>query len=55
MLGKSDTGNSVIVANETISKALRQYLTNKQGKHEIKELQKTATSDTTHMLRRVLT
>jgi hypothetical protein len=29
-------------ANGTISKSLRQYLSNVPGKHEIKELQKTS-------------
>ena len=32
----------IIGANETISKSFRQYLSNIPGKHNIKELQKTA-------------
>jgi hypothetical protein len=38
----------------TISKSLRQYLINILGKHEIKELQKTAMLGTAHKLRQVL-
>ena len=38
----------------TITKSLRQYLSNIPGKHEIKELQKTAILGTAHMLRKVL-
>jgi hypothetical protein len=38
----------------TISKSLRQYLNNKPGKHEIKELQKTATFGTAPIPRKVL-
>ena len=38
----------------TISKSLRQYVSNIPGKHEIKELQKTAILVTTHLLRKVL-
>jgi hypothetical protein len=41
-------------ATGTISKSLRQYLSNKQGKHKIKELQKTVILDTSHILREVL-
>jgi 5,10-methylenetetrahydrofolate reductase len=37
-----------------ISKSLRQYLSNIPGKHDIKELQKTAILGTTHILRKVL-
>jgi hypothetical protein len=44
-----------IGATGTISKSLRQYLSNIPGKHEIKELQKTAILGTTHILRKVLT
>jgi hypothetical protein len=42
----STTGNSR--ATGTISKSLRQYLSNILGKYEIKELQKTAILCTTH-------
>jgi hypothetical protein len=38
----------------TISKSLRQYLCNIPGKHEIKELRKTAILGTAHRLREVL-
>jgi hypothetical protein len=41
-------------ATGTISKSLRQYLSNVPGKREIKELQKTATLGTAHRLREVL-
>jgi len=37
----------------TISKSLRHYLSNIPGKHEIKELQKTAILGTAHILRKV--
>jgi len=37
-----------------ISKSLRQYVSKIQGKHEIKELQKTAILGTAHKLREVL-
>jgi len=42
------------VATETISKSPRQYLSNISGKHEIKELQKTAILGTAYILREVL-
>jgi hypothetical protein len=38
----------IIGATGTISKSLRQYLSNIQGKHEIKELLKTAILGTAH-------
>jgi len=41
-------------ATETISKSLRQYLSNIPGKQEIKVLQKTAVLGTAHILRKVL-
>ena len=41
-------------ATGAISKSLRLYLSNVQGKHEIKELQKTAILGTAHKLREVL-
>jgi hypothetical protein len=37
-------------ATGTISKSLRQYLSNKPGKHKIKELHKTAILGTAHIL-----
>jgi hypothetical protein len=39
----------------TISKSFRKYVSNITGKHEIKELQKTAILGTAHILRKVLT
>jgi len=39
----------------TISKSFRKYVSNTTGKHEIKELQKTAILGTAHILRKVLT
>jgi len=44
----------IIIIIKTISKSLRQYLSNVSGKHEIKELHKTATLGTAHKLREVL-
>ena len=44
----------VIGATGTISVSLRQYLSNKPGKHEIRELQKTAILGTAHKQREVL-
>jgi len=44
----------IMRATGTISKSLRQYLSNISGKHEIKELHKTATLGTAHKLREVL-
>ena len=45
----------VIGATGTISKSFRKYLSNLPGNHEVKELQKTATLGTAHILRKVLT
>jgi hypothetical protein len=44
----------IIGATGTISKSFRKYLSNIPGKHEIKELQKTAILGTAHILRKVL-
>jgi hypothetical protein len=44
----------IIGATGPMSKSLRQYLTNISGKHEIKELQKSAISGTAHIPREVL-
>jgi hypothetical protein len=41
-------------ATGTISKSFRKYLSNIPGKHEIKELQKTAILGTAHTLWKVL-
>jgi hypothetical protein len=40
-------------ATGTISKSFRKYLSSIPGKHDIKELQKTATLGTAHILRKV--
>jgi len=44
----------IIVATGTISKSFIKYVSNIPGKHEVKELQKTATLGTAHILRKVL-
>ena len=44
----------IIVATGTISKLFRKYLSKIPGKHEVKELQKTAILGTAHILRKVL-
>ena len=44
----------IIGATGTISKSFRKYLSNIPGKHEVKELQKTAILGTAHILRKVL-
>ena len=44
----------IIRVTGNISKSLRQNLSNTSGKHEIKELQKTAILGTVHKLREVL-
>jgi len=38
----------------TISKSFRKYVSSIRGKHEVKELQKTAILGTAHILRKVL-
>ena len=45
----------IICATGTISKSFRKYVSNIPGKHEVKELQKTAILGTAHVLRKVLT
>jgi hypothetical protein len=45
----------IIGATGTISKSCRKYLSSVPGKHDIKELQKTAILGTAHTLRKVLT
>ena len=45
----------IIGATGTISKSFRIYISNIPGKHEVKELQKTAILGTAHILRKVLT
>jgi hypothetical protein len=44
----------IIGATGTISKSFRKYLSSIPGKHDIKELQKTAILGTAHTLRKVL-
>jgi len=44
----------IIGANGTIPKSFRKYVSNIPGKHEVKELQKTAIFGTAHTLRKVL-
>jgi hypothetical protein len=44
----------IIGATGTISKSFRKYLSSVPGKHDIKELQKTAVLGTAHILREVL-
>ena len=39
---------------ETISEPFRKYVSNIPGKHEVKELQKTAILGTAHILQKVL-
>ena len=42
-------------ATGTNSKSFRKYISNIPGNHELKELQKTTTLGTAHILRKVLT
>jgi len=44
----------IIEATGTISNSFRKYASNIPGKHEVKELQKTAILGTAHILRKVL-
>jgi hypothetical protein len=44
----------IIGATGTISESFRKYLSSIPGKHEVKELQKTAILGTAHVLRKVL-
>jgi hypothetical protein len=44
----------IIGATGTISKSFRKYLSSIPGKHNIKELQKTAILGTAHILQKVL-
>jgi len=43
----------IIGATGTISKSHRKYVSNIPGKHDVKELQKTAILGTAHILRKV--
>jgi hypothetical protein len=44
----------IIGATGTVSKSFRKYVSNIPGKHDVKELQKTAILGTAHILRKVL-
>ena len=44
----------IIGASGTISKSFRKYVSNIPGRHEVKELQKTAILGTAHILGKVL-
>jgi hypothetical protein len=44
----------IIGATGTISKSVRNYVSNIPGNHEVRELQKTAILGTAHILRKVL-
>jgi len=44
----------IIGATGTVSKSFRKYMSNIPGKHEVKEIQKTAILGTAHILRKVL-
>ena len=44
----------IIGATGTVSKPFRKYVSNIPGKHEVKELQKTAILGPAHILRKVL-
>jgi len=44
----------IIGATGTISNSFRKYVSNIQGKHVVKKLQKTAILGTAHILRKVL-
>jgi len=44
----------IVIINLIISKSFRKYVSNIPGKHEVKELQKTAILGTAHILRKVL-
>jgi hypothetical protein len=51
---KTNVNPVIIGATGTISKSFRKYLSSLPGKHDIKELQKTAILGTAHTLRKVL-
>jgi len=44
----------IIGTTGTISKSFRKYMSNILGKHEVKELQKTAILGTAHIFRKVI-
>ena len=49
-----NNNNNINNNNRTISKSFTKYVSYIPGKHEVKELQKTAILDTAHTLRKVL-
>jgi hypothetical protein len=51
---KTKVTPAIIGATGTISKSFRKYLSSVPGKHDTKELQKTAILGTAHILRKVL-
>jgi hypothetical protein len=51
---KTKVSPVIIGATGTISKSFRKYLSSVPGKHDIKELQKTAILGTAYILREVL-
>jgi hypothetical protein len=51
---KTKVMSVIMGATGTISKSFRKYLSSMPGKHEIKELQKTAILGTAHVIRKVL-
>jgi len=63
LLAQSDIARGLLLYNnnnnnnnsKTISKPFIKYVSNKPGKHEVEELQKTATLGTAYILRKVLT
>jgi len=48
------TTTTIIAATGPIPKSFRKYMSKIPGKHEVKELQKTAILGTAHILRKVL-
>jgi hypothetical protein len=51
---KTEVLSIIIGATRTFSKSFRKYLRNIPGKHDNKELQRTATLGTAYVLRKVL-
>ena len=51
---KTEVKPVIIGATGTVSKSFSKYVSNIPGKHEVKELQKTAILGTAHILRKVL-
>jgi len=51
---KTNVTPVIIGVTGTVSKSFRKHVSNIPGKHEVKELQKTAILGTAHILRKVL-